>query len=153
MELTIQLVSKTDYSIMKIELKRINEPFHFEVMNQTGNSIQIDASPQIGGTDKGVRPMELLLMSLAGCASIDVINILRKQRFAILDYRVTVDGERETGKDANLFTDIVLNFYLKGDLEEDKLIRAIELSLDKYCSVAKTLEKTAEISYKYFIER
>ena len=104
---------------MKIELKRINEPFHFEVMNQTGNSIQIDASPQIGGTDKGVRPMELLLMSLAGCASIDII----------------------------------LNFYLKGDLEEDKLIRAIELSLDKYCSVAKTLEKTAEISYKYFIER
>ena len=111
---------------MKVELKRINEPYHFEVTNQTGNSIQIDASPQIGGTDKGVRPMELLLMGLAGCASIDVISILKKQRFSISDFKVTVDGERETGKDANLFTDIVVNFFVKGDVEEDKLIRAIE---------------------------
>ena len=79
---------------MKVELKRINEPYHFEATNQTGNSIHIDASPQIGGTDKGVRPMELLLMGLAGCASIDVINILRKQRFTIHDFKVTVDGER-----------------------------------------------------------
>lgn len=137
---------------MKIELKRIGEPYHFELANQNGNTVHIDASPQIGGTDKGVRPMELLLMSLAGCISIDVINILRKQRFSILDYRVSVDGDRETGKDANLFTDIVINFFLKGDVEEDKLIRAIELSLEKYCSVAKTLEKTANISYKYNIE-
>ena len=90
---------------MKVELKRINEPYHFEATNQTGNSIHIDASPQIGGTDKGVRPMELLLMGLAGCASIDVISILRKQRFTIEDFKVTVDGERETEKEANLFTD------------------------------------------------
>jgi len=138
---------------LKVELKRINEPYHFEATNQTGNSIHIDASPQIGGTDKGVRPMELLLMGLAGCASIDVINIFRKQRFTIHDFKVTVDGERETGKDANLFTDIVVNFSVKGDIEEEKLVRAIELSLDKYCSVSKTLEKTAKISYKYLIER
>jgi putative redox protein len=138
---------------LKVELKRINEPYHFEATNQTGNSIHIDASPQIGGTDKGVRPMELLLMGLAGCASIDVISILRKQRFTIEDFKVTVDGERETEKDANLFTDIVVNFFVKGDVEEEKLIRAIELSLGKYCSVSKTLEKTAKINYKYSIER
>ena len=130
---------------MKVELKRINEPYHFEATNQTGNSIHIDASPQIGGTDKGVRPMELLLMGLAGCASIDVISILRKQRFTIEDFKVTVDGEREKEKDAN--------FFVKGDVEEEKLIRAIELSLGKYCSVSKTLEKTAKINYKYSIER
>ncbi len=138
---------------MKVELKRINEPYHFEATNQTGNSIHIDASPQIGGTDKGVRPMELLLMGLAGCASIDVISILRQQRFTIEDFKVTVDGEREKEKDANLFTDIVVNFFVKGDVEEEKLIRAIELSLGKYCSVSKTLEKTAKINYKYSIER
>ena len=56
-------------------------------------------------------------------------------------------------EDANLFTDIVVNFSVKGDIEEEKLVRAIELSLDKYCSVSKTLEKTAKISYKYLIER
>ena len=77
---------------------------------------------------------------------------VKKQRFSISDFKVTVDGERETGKDANLFTDIVVNFFVKGDVEEDKLIRAIELSLDKYCSVAKTLEKSAKISYIYKIE-
>ena len=97
--------------------------------------------------------MELLLMGLAGCASIDVISILRKQRFTIEDFKVTVDGEREKEKDANLFTDIVVNFFVKGDVEEEKLIRAIELSLGKYCSVSKTLEKTAKINYKYSIER
>lgn len=137
---------------MNIELKRISEPFLFQATNATGNSIHIDASPQIGGTDKGVRPMELLLMGLAGCVSIDVINILRKQRFSVSDYSVSVNGERETGKDANLFTDILVHFVVRGDVEEEKLIRAIELSLDKYCSVAKTLEKTAKIRYTYKIE-
>ncbi|HNL75656.1 MAG TPA: OsmC family protein, partial [Leptospiraceae bacterium] len=62
-------------------------------------------------------------------------------------------GERETGKDANLFTEITVHFFVKADVEEDKLIRAIELSLDKYCSVAKTLEKTAKIKYTFRIER
>jgi putative redox protein len=65
--------------------------------------------------------MELLLMGLAGCASIDVISILRKQRFTIEDFKVTVDGEREKEKDANLFTDIVVNFFCKGRCRRGKV--------------------------------
>ncbi len=134
---------------MKIELDRIEKPFLFELKNEQGNKILIDASPAIGGTDQGVRPMELLLMGLAGCASIDVIHILNKQQISIDSYQVQVEGERETGKDANLFQDIKIHFVVKGKVEEEKLKRAIELSLEKYCSVAKTLEKTAKINYSY----
>lgn len=134
---------------MKIELERIEKPFLFEIKNEQGNKIHVDASPAIGGTDKGVRPMELLLMGLASCASIDIIHILNKQQISIDSYQVQVDGERETGKDANLFQDIKIHFVVKGKVEEEKLKRAIELSLEKYCSVAKTLEKSAKINYSY----
>lgn len=136
---------------MKVELNRIGVPYHFEIKNETGNSIQVDASPKIGGTDKGVRPMELLLMGLAGCSGIDVISILNKQRQNPKDFKVTVNGEREEGKDANLFVDIQVHFEVTGEVEPDKLERAIQLSLEKYCSVAKTLEKTAKINYTYKI--
>jgi putative redox protein len=134
---------------MKITLKRINEPYHFEAFGENGKSVHIDASPAIGGTDAGVRPMELLLQGLAGCASIDVISILRKQRQQVNDFFVEVDGERETGKDASVFRKIHVHFMVNGPVEENHLQRAIALSMEKYCSVAKTLEKTAEITSSY----
>lgn len=138
---------------MKIELERIEKPFLFEIKNEQGNKIHVDASASIGGSDKGVRPMDLLLMGLAGCASIDVIHILKKQQIEIDSYSVQVEGERESGKDANLFQDINIHFIVKADMEEDKLKRAISLSLEKYCSVAKTLEKTAKINYTYELKQ
>jgi len=134
---------------MKIKLKRIAPPFQMKAENETGNSIQIDASPSIGGSGAGVRPMELLLMALGGCSAIDVLMILQKQRQVVEDFFIEVEGERETGKDANLFVKILIHYECKGEVEEEKLKRAIELSLEKYCSVAKTLEKTATISYTY----
>lgn len=136
---------------MKIRLKRTIPPFQMEAENETGNRVQIDASPSIGGAGAGARPMELLLMGLAGCAGIDVLSILQKQRQVVDDFFIEVDGERETGKDANLFVKILIHFECKGQVEEEKLKRAIDLSLEKYCSVAKTLEKTASITYTYRI--
>jgi len=132
-----------------VTLERIGEPFYFEAKNESGNSVHIDASAAIGGTGKGTRPMELLLMGLAGCAGIDVISILRKQRQAIDSMRVEVDGERGELQEANPFTKIVVKFHFKGAIEEAHLKRAIELSLEKYCSVAKTLEKSATITSEY----
>jgi putative redox protein len=134
---------------MKITLRRLDDAFHMEAMNETGNTIQIDSSPNSGGQNKGVRPMQLMLMSLAGCSSIDVITILKKQKQEITDYHVTVEGERESGKEPSLFTKIHIHFSVKGNVEEEKLKRAIELSVGKYCSAAKTLEKTAVITWGY----
>jgi len=136
-------------SLTKVSLTRIGEPFYFEAKNSAGNTIHIDAGSAIGGTGKGVRPMELLLMGLAGCSGIDVVMILQKQRQKIESMHVEVVGERDEGDAATPYKRIVIKFIFKGEIEELHLKRAIDLSLEKYCSVAKTLDKTATITAEY----
>ena len=137
--------------MIKIELKRLNEAFHMEAVNDQGNVVHLDASPDIGGDNKGMRPMQMLLAAAAGCSSIDIINILKKQKQPLKDIRVTVEGEREKDAIPSLFTDIHMHYKVYGDLNEEKVKRAISLSLEKYCSVTKTLEKTARVTYSYEI--
>lgn len=138
---------------MKITLKRLNSNYHMQATNESGNTIEMDGSPAIGGENLGARPMEVVLMSLAGCSSIDVISILKKMKQEVTDYHVEVDAEREADVVPSLFTNIHLKYTLKGrNLEESKVRRAIELSVDKYCSVSKILEPTAKITWSYEIE-
>jgi putative redox protein len=134
---------------MKIKLRRLKEPFVLESENETGNKVIMDASPEIGGANSGPRPMEMLIMGLAGCSSIDVIMILEKQKIHLLDYSVEVDAEREKVDQATLFKNIHMKFKIKGNVPDDQVKRAIDLSLEKYCSVAKSLEKTAKITYEF----
>lgn len=137
---------------MKIEIKRINDKVNLEAINEEGKSIIMDGSPAIGGDNLGMRPMQVLLASLGGCSSMDVLSILNKQRQNITDYNVTINGEREAGAEPSLFKDINVHFNLKGDnLDEEKVKRAIDLSMNKYCSVAKTLEPTCNITSSYKI--
>lgn len=91
--------------------------------------------------------MDLLLRGIAGCSSIDIVMILRKQNHELKDLQVEVDGYREDGAIPNIFKKIHLDFILKGDIPAAKVARAVKLSMDKYCSVSKMLEKAAEISY------
>lgn len=137
---------------MRITLKRLNDSYHMEAQNEHGNTIQMDGSPAIGGENLGARPMQVLLMSLAGCTSIDIISILKKMKQEVADYHVEVDAKREADVVPSLFTNIHIKYILKGnDLEESKVRRAIELSADKYCSVSKILEPTAKITWSYEI--
>jgi putative redox protein len=137
---------------MRITLKRLNDSYHMQAQNEDGNTIQMDGSPAIGGENLGARPMQVLLMSLAGCTSIDVISILKKMKQEVDDYHVEVDAERETDVVPSLFTNIHIKYILKGnDLDESKVRRAIELSADKYCSVSKILEPTTKITWSYEI--
>jgi putative redox protein len=133
---------------MKINIKRLNDNFHMEAKNEDGNSIQMDSAPDIGGEGKGMRPMQLLLAAVGGCSAIDVILILKKQKQIIEDFEVEIEGEREKIEDYSLFRDICLHFKFKGQVDKDKAERAVKLSVDKYCSVSKTLEPTAKISFK-----
>ncbi|MCE3259200.1 MAG: hypothetical protein K0S12_841 [Bacteroidetes bacterium] len=133
---------------MKINLKRLDNDFHMEAMNEDGNTITMDGAATIGGHNKGFRPMQLLLAAVGGCSAIDIILILKKQKQEIESFEVEVDGEREKIEEYSLFRDIVLHFKMKGKIDRDKAERAIKLSLDKYCSVSKTLEPTAKITYK-----
>ncbi|MCB1141730.1 MAG: OsmC family protein [Leptospiraceae bacterium] len=136
---------------MKISLNRISEPYQFEARNESGNTVSIDAGASIGGGGNGARPMELLIMGLGGCSGIDIVTILNKQKQKIDSFQIEIDAERETGKPANLFQEIHIRFILEGSIEKDKLEHAISLSMDKYCSVAKTLEKTAKITHSYVL--
>lgn len=133
---------------MKINIKRLGENFNLQAINEEGHSFLMDASPDIGGENKGMRPMQVLLSSLGGCSAIDVILILQKQKQTIESFEVELTGDREKIGDYSLFREIVLHFKLKGKIELEKVERAVQLSLEKYCSVAKTLEPTAHITYK-----
>ncbi len=134
---------------MRIRMQRMNDNYHLVATNEAGNTVSIDGSPAIGGEGKGARPMEVVLMGLGGCSSIDIISILKKQRQPVRTFSIEMDGEREEGKAASVFSKIHLHYALEGDLDADKVRRAIALSLDTYCSVAKMLEKTAEITYSF----
>lgn len=135
----------------KIELSRASDTFHLEAVNESGNTIHMDASPDIGGTNKGMRPMQLLLAAMGGCSSVDVINILRKQKQELKDIKITVTGEREKDAVPALYTEVHAHFKLYGDLDKDKVQKAVSLSVEKYCSVAKTLEATAKVTYSFEI--
>jgi putative redox protein len=139
---------------MRIELKRLDDAFHFEAKSETGNIAFMDGGENIGGHNKGVRPMQMLLMGLGGCSAIDIVMILKKQKQVIEDFEISIDGEREQGKEPSLWETVVVHFKLKGQIDIDKAERAVKLSMDKYCSVSKTLELAgANISYKVSVNK
>ena len=137
---------------MKITLQRVNQAVRFEGVNSAGNTVIVEGSPEIGGEGQGMRPMELLLVSLASCSSMDVVSILKKMRQPLEELRVEVEGQRATDQVPAVFTKIHLRFVLKGDLRADRVEEAIRLSVDKYCSVGRMLDKTAEITYDWKME-
>jgi len=136
---------------MKVSIERLNDAVHFEGTNANGNTIHMDGSPAIGGEDKGVRPMELLLFATASCSCIDIVAILKKMRQPLENIKVDVEGHRDSTQTPSVFTGIHLHYKLWGDLKEEKVKRALALSLEKYCSVSAMLEKTAKITYEYSI--
>lgn len=136
---------------MQVQLKRVDHAFHFEAVGAAGVPVHIDANPAIGGHNAGARPMEMLLMGLGGCSAIDIILILQKQKQAITDFRIHIDGEREPDAVPSVFTNIRIHYALAGDLDEQKVKRAIDLSMEKYCSVSAILNKTAALSYTFSV--
>jgi putative redox protein len=139
---------------MKITVTRIDKDFHMEAVNDTDNKVYMDGSPAIGGKNQGARPMQLLLMGLGGCSCIDIISILRKQRIDPTSLSADVEGERDPEKVPSLFERIHITFNVGGVTEKDfsKVAKAAELSMQKYCSVAKMLESKAVIEYKIVYE-
>src|SRR6478752_1662171 len=114
-----------------VELSRVQNEYGFEATDAYGHTVKMDTSPDSGGQNYGVRPMQMLLMGLAGCSAIDVISILKKQRQEVKDYKMVVNGEREAGKEPSLWKTIDVEFHIYGDVDEDKAKRAVELSVDK----------------------
>ena len=136
---------------MTIRLNRIDDAFRLEASNDRGDTLYSDGTASIGAAEKGWRPMELLLVSLAGCSSIDVIAILKKQRQQIDDFTIEVSGERVEGTPAP-YKSINVHFVVSGDIKESKLEKALELTKGKYCSVYFSLHPEIDVSYTYTLE-
>ena len=135
---------------MQLTLNLTESPFVLELCNEDGLVTTIDASPEIGGKNKGMRPMQLLAGSLAGCMSIDVLSILRKQRVEISQFSVQIIGNRKSAVPSS-FETIELQFSVDAGVPLDKLENAIRLSHDKYCSVSASLHPSIQVitSVKY----
>ena len=133
---------------MEIKLTHIDN-YHSKIENLSGNYIEIDNKSD--SEPKGVSPMELLLMGVAGCSSIDIISILKKQKQNFKDLRIKVKGFREQKELPAIFKKIPADVYIDGDVDKTKALKAAQLSFEKYCSVSKTLEATAEITYSVMV--
>jgi putative redox protein len=118
----------------------------FSGMTPSGHEIIMDAAEEFGGENSGARPTELLLNAVAGCTGIDIISILKKMRLEPISFQMDVRGDR-ADTHPKRFTDITIHYALDGDLPEEKVVRAIQLSKDKYCSVSHSLNATINVSY------
>jgi len=140
---------------MRVVVNRVEgsaSPYEMRAVSEAGVHLSMDGSPAIGGIDAGFRPMETLLAGLAGCSGIDVLSILAKSRQKVAAFTIQVDADRaET--DPKVFTKIRIHFSLAGEVDEKRLKQAVDLSMEKYCSVAAMLGKTAEISATWEIGR
>lgn len=136
---------------MKVTLNRVNDDVHFEGIGTSNVAVNIDGAEKIGGTDSGARPMELILMAVGSCASMDIVSILKKQKQDLKDLKINVEGERDFDKTPAVFTEINVDFIFYGHLDEKKVERAVSLSMEKYCSVSAMLEQTVRINYSFEI--
>ena len=127
--------------MIKFELERVEGDYGFEAKDANGHTVRLDTSPEGGGTNFGVRPMQMLLMGLGGCSGTDIVSILKKQRQTIDGFNMKIEGEREAGKEPSIWKNVTIIFELTGNIDPDKAKRACELSMDKYCSVAETLRR------------
>ena len=125
----------------------------FKAESETGHSVQMDGPPDQGGENRGPRPMEMLLMGLGGCASFDVLSMLKKGRQQVTNCVAELEADRADAVPA-VFTRIHLNFVVTGhDLKEAQVKRAVSLSAEKYCSASIMMEKAGvEVSHTYRIE-
>ncbi|MGV6808391.1 MAG: OsmC family protein [bacterium] len=117
----------------------------------SGHSVVMDGPPQAGGRNLGIRPMEMLLLGMGGCASFDVVMILEKGRQAITDCEVEITAER-ADQEPKIFTNIHLHFIVSGkQLKPERIEKAIKLSAEKYCSASIMLGKSATITHDFEI--
>lgn len=124
----------------------------FAAESETGHRVIMDGPPDHGGRDLGARPMELLLMGMGGCASFDVLSMLRKSRQDVISCVAEMDAERADAIPA-VFTKIHMKFVVTGrKLKEAQIKRAVSLSAEKYCSASIMMEAAGvEVSHSYEI--
>jgi len=116
----------------------------------SGHAIVMDAGRDHGGADSGPRPSELTLIALGACTGVDIVNILNKMQVSLEFLEIRVEG-KPADKNPKVWTELRVTYIVRGDVPEDKLKRAIELSHKTYCSVGAMLGVTAKMSFEHEI--
>jgi len=130
---------------------RWKKNMNFVGMPDSGFPVQLDSDQYFGGTNSGVRPMEMIALGLASCTAMDVLSVLQKKRQKVTGFEVKVNAPRSS-EHPQVFTSAVINYIVTGkNVDETALLRAIELSVAKYCPVQKMLEGAFPMELHYEI--
>ncbi len=123
----------------------------FRGISDSQIEVPLDAAVEHGGENSGLRPMELIAIGLAGCSGMDVISILQKKRQEVADFEISVQAERST-EHPRVFTSIKIEYVISGkNIDPSAVNRAVDLSLEKYCSVHAMLKKSVPIEHSIVI--
>ena len=132
---------------MNMQIKRIDEPYVFEFSDSNGNSMIMDSSADLEGQNRGMTPMQVLIGSLMGCMSIDIILVLKKQKISPKNYKVEAITKKREGVPTP-YEKIHFVVSIDEDIDRKRIQRAISLSLEKYCSVRACLKDEIDITFE-----
>ncbi|MEM7484371.1 MAG: OsmC family protein [Bacteroidota bacterium] len=120
----------------------------FESNNPSGHSLKIDASPEDGGKGDGFRPKALMLSSLAGCSGLDVASLIKKMKLEVDEFRIETIANL-TDEHPKYYDTVTIEYHFHGsNLNEEKLQKAVDLSVEKYCGVMEMFRRFAELEIK-----
>lgn len=123
----------------------------FEATSGSGHQVVMDSAPEVGGENKGIRPMETVLVGLGGCTGMDVVSILNKMRVSFEGFDMEILGKR-ADEHPKVYEHITVRYRFGADrADEEKIVRAVSLSQEKYCSVSAMLAQSAKIDAEIFI--
>ncbi|WP_435264241.1 OsmC family protein [Tenacibaculum sp. nBUS_03] len=122
-----------------------NKNMQFETDNPSGHKVLIDTSEDNGGNNSGLAPKAMMLSSLAGCSGLDVVSLLKKMRIIVDDFKMDVTGEL-TDKHPKYYHTVTVDYHFTGaNLDEEKITKAVNLSVEKYCGVMEMFRRFADI--------
>ncbi len=127
------------------------EGMQFKAQTHSGHQIIMDAMESHGGNNLGPRPAELPFVGLAGCTGMDTISILRKMRQPVSRFEVEIEGINRAEEHPKMWLEIRVMFHVEGNVDPEKLERAIDLSRTKYCSVSASMRTNVTIHYRYIL--
>ncbi len=125
----------------------------FESTNPSGHNLFIDAGPENGGNSEGYRPKALMLSGLAGCSGLDVAALIKKMKLDVADFSIEIDANL-TEEHPKYYDKVTMAFKFYGDnLNEKKLQRAVDLSIEKYCGVMEMFRQFAEVKVETYFHK
>lgn len=125
----------------------------FESTNPSGETFLINAGPENGGEGAGLRPKSMMLSALAGCSGIDLASLIEKMKLEVTDFNIEVEAEL-TEEHPKIYNKVKVDYHFYGpNLDEKKLQKVVDLSVDKYCGVMEMFRQFAKVEVEIFYHK